>query len=270
MSKNILAVTHNANLHGYINFLKILPIIILNVKNWLQFLQTYKDQYKGEILFRDGFKLFVDDSSDISSISTSFFRKDYGNMDPNWKTIVDIGAHKGFFTTYVARNCPHALIYSYEPIKSSFEALEKNVQVNNLNNRVKTFNLGVASESGEREINLSTSSTDNSFYAEIGSIMTGKEIITCTTLDQIINQNHIEKIDLLKLDCEGAEFEVLMASNKEVLLCVSEIRMEYHNINPEKNIVQLQTFLENTGFRLLNQNKSTNPNIGYVRFAQVQ
>ncbi len=266
MTKNILTLTHKANINAYLSFLKIIPAILINVKNWPQFLKTYSDQYKGEILFRDGFKLFVDDSSDISSISTSFFRKDYGTLDPHWKTIVDIGAHKGFFTTYAARNCPQSQIYSFEPIKSSFESLSKNVISNNLNGRVKVFNLGVAGTAGEKEINLSSSSTDNSFYTEIGSIMTGTQTIVCTTLAGIIYNNKLDKIDLLKLDCEGAEFEILMSSSKEVLDKLSEIRMEYHNINSDLNIDVLKDFLEKIGLRLMEQRLSSNPNIGYARF----
>jgi FkbM family methyltransferase len=266
MSNNYLAVTHKANVASYLAFLKILPAIVLNVKNWVQFLKAYSDGYKGEIEFRDGFKLFVDDASDISSVSTSFFRKDYGTMDSSWKTIVDIGAHKGFFTTYAAKNCPHAQIFSYEPIPSSFAVLAKNVHANNLEDLVAIFNMGVAGTAGDKEINISSSSTDNSFYTEIGSIMTGKLTISCTTLTDILSNNNIAEIALLKLDCEGAEFEILMSSSKETLQRVKEMRMEYHNINDQKNIAVLTEFLENSGFICKEQSLSNNPNIGYARF----
>lgn len=268
MSSSLLATTHKTDFYGYLSFLSILPKIILNIKNWNQFLLTYSDRYKGVIKFRDGFKLYVDDSSDISSVSTSFFRHDYGVMNPNWHTIVDIGAHKGFFTSFAAKHSPKAKIYSFEPIKGSFIALNKNLNANRLKGRVRSFNLGVAGKEGQREINLTVSSTDNTFYTQIGSTLNGTARIKCTTLAKILKDNKIKTVDLLKLDCEGAEFEILMDSDKETLKLVSEIRMEYHNIDKQKNISKLIHFLKKSGYDLLEQRKSTNRNIGYARFSR--
>jgi len=242
---------------------------MLRVKNWYQFLKTYSDGYSGKIIFRNGLKLFVDDSSDISSISTSFFRNDYGKMDSDWKTIIDIGAHKGYFSIYAATNSPRSKIYSFEPIKKSFDALSKNIKINNLQPRIKAFNLGVANKPGSREINVAVSSTDNSFYTQIGSIMSGIQKIECTTLSDIFKSNEIKMVDLLKLDCEGAEFEILMVSDKKTLSKINEIRMEYHNIDRQKNILKLESFLKSNGFDLHEKRKSTNKRIGYARFVKV-
>ena len=238
MIADFTSIKHKTDIFGYIDFLKILPYIIIHIKNWRQFLSSYSDQYKGTVFFRDGLRLTVNDSSDSSSISTSFFRKDYGDLRPTWKSIVDIGAHKGFFTCYVASRLPNAKVFSYEPIKTSFAALRKHVLQNKMRN-VKVFNFGVAEKAGEREINISNSSTDNSFYTEIGSDMIGMTIIKCTTLLAILRSNKIKSLDLLKLDCEGAEFEILMSSTKTTLDKVKEIRMEYHDIDKQKNILNL-------------------------------
>ena len=131
---------------------------------------------------------------------------------------------------------------------------------------VKVFNFGVAEKAGEREINISNSSTDNSFYTEIGSDMIGMTIIKCTTLLAILRSNKIKSLDLLKLDCEGAEFEILMSSTKTTLDKVKEIRMEYHDIDKQKNIAKLKKFLKAKGFVASEHRLSKNPRIGYAQF----
>lgn len=269
MIANFTSIKHKTDFFGYISFLKILPLVIINIKNWKQFLSSYSDSYKGPVFFRDGLKLNVEDSSDSSSISTSFFRKDYGDLNQNWMSVVDIGAHKGFFTTYVATKLPNAKVFSYEPIKTSFLALQKHVRENKMLN-VKIFNLGVAEKSGAREINISNSSTDNSFYKEIGSDMIGKTTITCTTMLDILKSNNLKRLDLLKLDCEGAEFEILMSSNKATLDKVVEIRMEYHDIDKDKNITKLKKFLKAKGFTVSEHRLSKNPRIGYAQFIKTK
>ncbi len=266
MSKNLLFITHKTSISEYVSFLSILPFVIFHIKNWFQYLQAYSDQYKGIVQFRDGFKLYIEDSSDISSISTSFFRHDYGQMSREWKTIIDIGAHKGFFTVFAAKYAPKARIYSYEPIYRSYRILNKNIKLNKLGSRIQTYNLGVAGRSGLREINLSASSTDNTFFSQINSELTGKTTIKCTSLKNIINENRIQNVDLLKLDCEGAEFEILMKSGSSTLKNIKEIRMEYHNIDKKMNILRLSTFLKKEGFLLLEQRKSNNSHIGYALF----
>lgn len=269
MIAGFTSIKHKTDIFGYIEFLKILPYIIIYIKNWRQFLRAYSDQYKGTVFFRDGLRLTVNDSSDSSSISTSFFRKDYGDLRPTWQSVVDIGAHKGFFTTYVASRLPNAKVFSYEPIKTSFVALRKHVLQNKMRN-VRVFNFGVAEKAGEREINISNSSTDNSFYTEIGSDMIGMTTIKCTTLLDILKSNKIKKLDLLKLDCEGAEFEILMSSSKTTLGKVKEIRMEYHDIDKDKNISKLKKFLKTKGFVVAEHRLSKNPRIGYAQFVHRQ
>lgn len=261
--------THKERVSSYIYFVGLLPKIISQIDNWTEYLKTYSNKYSGLIRFRDGTKLNVEDASDISSITTSFFRKDYGDLRSNWRTIVDIGAHKGYFTTYAAKECPSANIYSFEPIKTSFQMLSKNIAQNHLDKRVHVFNLGLADKEEVREINLSTSSTDNTFYSKLGSDLNGKTKIKCTTLQNAIENNKLADIDLLKIDCEGAEFEIFMSSNKKTLRHIKEIRMEYHNIDKKKNITKLISFFKKAGLKLVERRRSNNPKIGYARFVRV-
>ena len=56
----------------------------------------------------------------------------------------------------------------------------------------------------------------------------------------------------MKMDCEGAEFEILYSTSSEYLKRVEEIRLEYHDINDKNyNIENLIRFLEKNSFELV-------------------
>ena len=56
----------------------------------------------------------------------------------------------------------------------------------------------------------------------------------------------------MKLDCEGAEFEILYSTPKHIFKKIKEIRLEYHNISGEnQDISNLTVFLERKGFKMI-------------------
>lgn len=64
------------------------------------------------------------------------------------------------------------------------------------------------------------------------------------TLDDVFERFAIERCDLLKLDCEGGEYEILLGARPETLLCVRHVALEYHvgltPHRPEELVVRLQ------------------------------
>lgn len=81
-----------------------------------------------------------------------------------------------------------------------------------------------------KKIFLSSESPSHSLYTD-EKYVDGKNYIEieCITLKDIFNENHIEKCDILKMDCEGAEFEILYNASEDIFKKVKEIRLEYHN-----------------------------------------
>ncbi len=92
-------------------------------------------------------------------------------------------------------------------------------------------------------------------------------IIPCTTLENILTTNNLPVIDLLKLDCEGAEFEILYQSHNSTLARITNIKMEYHNnpLEATQNITALTEFLTARGFTQTLY-KPANQNIGIAWF----
>ena len=112
--------------------------------------------------------------------------------------VVDIGANMGLTCHYFA---PYARkIYALEPSSRLFEALVKNTQSLS---QVETFNLGIAAHQGQ-DLLVSNDKGDvpQSFWGN-GQI---KELVSFVPLDMFFEENKIDKVDLLKIDTEGAEY----------------------------------------------------------------
>lgn len=183
-----------------------------------------------------------------------FLKKDYGKI-PESCTIVDIDANIGAFSIYAAGHSRSASIYSFEPMTSNFELMTENINTNGFAGRIKSFPLGVAGRAGKRKLYLAGSPFHNMYGENNGQSVD----IDCVTLSDIFIINNIDKIDLLKVDCEGAEFEIFYNLADEYFSKIKDIRMEYHNQTSSKNnIGELKGFLQEKGFSTVFFRKDSN------------
>ena len=147
--------------------------------------------------------------------------------------IIDIGGHLGFFSLYASLLNPKVPIYSFEPHNGNFELLKRNLKDNRVKN-VVPWNLAVSNKEGPINLLLSKEDLNHSTVKAIES--TGEVQKTqATTLEKIFDRHQIGHCDLLKIDCEGAEFAILEDMPKSVYDRVSNIFLEYHDWVPGKN-----------------------------------
>lgn len=255
------------HINRILSYLPLIPKVIFSIKNPISFLMGYFKKKEGVINFWNGLKLNTSNSDDISSISVIFIKHEYGSTfgtKDRGLTIVDIGANKGYFSVLAANNKLNKVI-SYEPIRDTFRALEENVALNKLGN-ITVYNMGVAGENGLREFSYSKdTSIVSSMVFKAGE---ENEQIQCISLENVFIQNNILFIDVLKIDCEGAEFEIFYNSNRDTLSKIREIRMEYHNIDESNthNINALTRYLEGNGFSLTKKIEARS-NLGIAWFS---
>jgi len=168
-------------------------------------------------------------------------------------TIIDIGANVGYFTMFAASKYPDSTIYSYEPIYSNFEKLIKNKQLNDTK-KIYCFNKAVCGHNGIIEIffdktdSFTTSATivNDNINDDLQSID-----VQCLTLAEVFKENNINNCDLLKLDCEGAEYDILFNTPKEILIKIDQMAIEVHSGKNEKeNLYSLKEFLLKFNFKL--------------------
>ncbi len=229
-------------------YVAYLPRIVRLISNWAAFLLFYLGLRQGpcSVNFRGGTRICGINEAVTGTIAVVFVRRHYGRLSA-CNTIVDIGANVGVFSLYAALECPDARLYCYEPVRSNFNTLCENIKTNGYSDRIKAINFGVAAHPGPRRIYL-TSSQTHSFVQS--AISEETEIIQCTTLTDLINDNHIECVDFLKMNCEGAEYEILEAG-VDALRFVRNIRMEYHNLEcNECQAGNLCSYLCSAGFTI--------------------
>jgi FkbM family methyltransferase len=246
--------------------LKLLPEAMRHVRNWPSFMLNYalglvpKTPYR----FRNGAKLKIGRGVDHVPVIEIFFREDYGEM-PNDAVIVDLGASVGVFSVYAAATARNVRVFAYEPMPASYRLAEENIRLNGRETAITCFNYAVGGESGERE--LFVAGTDFFFPTLLGPDGNGAAdhiTVHCTTLEEILTSNGLDRVDLLKMDIEGAEYEFLYGAPDRCFDVIREIRMEYHDLDPGKrNIGSLKQFLEERGFTITRQQavSATNGNL---------
>ena len=162
-------------------------------------------------------------------------------------TVVDIGAHIGVFSTYAAELNKTGKIFAFEPFSENYTMLEQHKVLNKKEN-LTTYNKAVARATGKQTLYLSPNSNTggHSFHLTKNS---DREIeVETTTLRAFCDQNNIGTIDFLKLDCEGAEFEILQA-DKSILDNVKKIVLECHPYE-HNTVMSMMALLKERGFKV--------------------
>jgi len=233
--------------------LRLTPLAARKIKNWPRFMFNYAwgvvpaSPYR----FRNGARLQIGRGVDHVPIIEIFLREEYGRITAN-SVILDIGANIGAFSIYAATTAPGVTIYAYEPTADFYRLLRDNIRLNGVDGAITCFNLAVGAEKQTRELVLEGTNFSFPTLLPPDNDRTSRTVtVECTTLADILDSNGLERVDLLKMDCEGAEYEVLYSTPHRYLDRIREIRMEYHNLRGERmNVEALATFLRGRGYEI--------------------
>lgn len=216
------------------------------------------------ILFylRNGY-VMLGEKWDVAPIVENFYDKDYelGNFVElqEGDTVVDIGANIGSFSLYAMKKA--GKIFAYEPAPVSFWLLETNVKMNNALN-IKLFRKAVTREEGSITLGISKEgSSGNSSYIKSETNV----VVPATNLKAIMEENGIKKIDFLKVDCEGAEYDIILTTPPAIYKKIKKIALEYHKITEEHRPEELIEVLLKNGFEVRKIEKNDSVGILYGR-----
>jgi FkbM family methyltransferase len=143
---------------------------------------------------------------------------------------VDIGGHVGTFTCRLAELNPQAQIMTYEPSATTASFLRRNAVQNGFAERVTVNQMAVAATGGETvlfEDNEGGSGMNGLVAA--GHESAGAAQVQTTTFDEIAEAAP-GPIDVVKIDCEGGEYDVVLGSSAESWKSVQRVVMEYHPV----------------------------------------
>ena len=232
--------------------MRYIPSIVGRVRNWPQFTLDYVGLTNPSRPYRmrGGPIISTSDHVDAATIGSVFFRQDYGSV-AGMETIVDVGANIGAFALYAAFSPEVRRVYACEPAPRTYRLLTENISLNHLSDRVQTVNAAVSCTAGVKPFYMGGDSTSFSLDAPEDAGAVPETNVECLTLDQLFAQFQIERCDLLKMDCEGCEFETLPTCSADTLGRIQRIRLEYHlgdASRTNRSIHDLRRTLERSDF----------------------
>ena len=171
----------------------------------------------------------------------TFIDNEYGWLHVKGRVVIDIGANICDTPVYFALRGADRVI-ALEPFPRIYEIAKKNIEINNLSNRITLLLAGCAANQGHITI-------DPDYRSNITSTLVDFKHgirVPLLTLDNILKQHNISSNDtILKMDCEGDEYQIILSTNKDILQKFSQVQIEYHH-----GYIQLKEKLERSGFEV--------------------
>lgn len=173
---------------------------------------------------------------------------DFTKYENEKLNFIDIGANIGctslFFSTF-----KNSEIFSFEPFEQNVDFFNQNIRNNSIEN-INVYNKAVSDIDGHVYFEANTLSVDGntskSFNENKKSIK-----VECISLKTFIDLEFSQKnIHLLKLDCEGGEYDILSSLNKEQFDKILNITLEVHDIDENLNLSYIQKILTENNYEL--------------------
>ena len=204
--------------------------------------------------FRDGTQFRVRTAMDVWVIIETYLGHTYeqnGFEIKNDWLVIDIGAGLGEFSITAARKCLNGIVYAYEPFQESFELMQENILLNSVVNIV-AFPYAVGGQVGPMQLKVD-SGVPVLYSTAMNADRLGRHdtIVQGTTLDEVFGTFHIENCDLIKIDCEGAEYDILFETSPLTLQKIKRVCLEYHNGITKFTHSDLVRFLEINSFSVI-------------------
>lgn len=193
----------------------------------------------------DGIK-FVDwiDNGDLIGV---FIYEDYKILSVKDRIVVDIGANIGDSSIYFAKKGAQKVI-AVEPFLQNFISLKNNVSINGLDSKIVPIHAGCGSLT--KIVNVANENA-NGIGLEIKNSSVGDKGIQIIALSELLHEFKGDKI-ILKMDCEGCEYDTILNTTNDTLNMIDEMILEYHD-----GYINLKNKLEHAGFRVVLKNIRT-------------
>lgn len=178
--------------------------------------------------------------------------------------IVDIGGHVGCFTLAVATRFPNAIVQVYEPSQVTYQYLCTNVYLNGLTSRVGAVEAAVATHAGrEHFYEAGDASCGSSLFQAVGSTESMVDVVDFNVVMAEVGH----RIDILKIDCEGGEYDIILNSDRDSWRQVQKLLLEYHPV-PGHSFMEVEARLVKFGFELYWRKDTATPGIGMAAFVR--
>ena len=168
-------------------------------------------------------------------------------------TVIDVGAHIGTFSLLASTAIGKGQVHSIEASLDSYNLLRINVALNGRSN-IHTHHLALSGETGTTTL---YHDVGNWGHSTVSALSSSSETVPATTLARFMDEQEIPSCDFIKLNCEGAEFPILLGSSESTLRRVAVMLVLYHcDLWTHHSEAALVSHLESSGFSCVVRNRS--------------
>jgi FkbM family methyltransferase len=182
---------------------------------------------------------------------------DLDSLEPErkFKWFIDIGANIGCFSISLLERFPDVRGIACEPISDMYRSLLNGIRENRLEAKISARQIAVTGNNGPKEVSLwyrpnAPGNTSASTTGDGGQW----ERAPGVSIRDLLNELD-DEIDLVKLDVEGAEYDIILSTPPEFLRRSRRLVLEYHDV-PGHSWRELVSHLEAAGLKLRRHDQS--------------
>jgi FkbM family methyltransferase len=189
-----------------------------------------------------------------------------GNFESNLQNIMnayigpdnivyDIGAHYGYFTLFASRLVGNlGRVYAFEPMPKNFQRLAYNIKINKPNN-IKLYNYAISDKETVLNFSDSKNTVANTYIASSPLFSQPIPIIEIKSisLDILFSRKEILPPQFIKIDTEGAEYDILVGAQNIIEQFKPAINLSTHENHNPGVTEKCLTLLERYGYKIIHR-----------------
>jgi FkbM family methyltransferase len=224
-------------------------------ENYDLYLQALNRKGDGTVVLHtyDGLNITIRQNIwDCRIVREIFFDKPYVRHFtlPRNPIIIDIGGYIGDFSIYAVKYLNAGRVIVYEPTAENFEILKQNIENNGYADRITAVNKAV-SDSHEIILNVQIQESEEVHVSAYWYQEAERRRVPSVTLSDLFKVHQLDSIDLLKVDCEGGEYDIFLAVPDHLFNRIRNIVFEYHRIDGfEMKLDRVLNRLQSAGYAL--------------------
>jgi len=217
-------------------------------------------------LRKSDLRFYVRSAMDVWSIKETFLDNFYlpkgmFNIEKDWN-IIDIGAGVGDFSLLAGSLVPVGKVFAFEAFSETFHLLQENINLNRFSN-IKAYFEAVGAKDGHLFIDQNSAEPLQYSTRDYGTHH--KDLpVKAVSLERIFEREEIPFCHLLKLDCEGGEYEILFSLTPKILQRIGAVTMEYHDGVTAYSHQDLVEYFHQHGFEVQVQPNLVHSYLGYL------
>ena len=242
---------------GFSRYLKLFS----NIQNPFEYLFNKGQRFTRSLVFTTKpFAIHFTVPESLYQVFKEIFMADVYNINyltkilPEKPVVIDIGANAGYFDVLLLSKINRAKIFAYEPLPYNIDMIKSVVKQNVWLQQNLSFNQKAVTGIKKEKLELFMENTGNnqvvaSVFPDFDTRNNSKISVPCISLTDIIEQNNMLQIDLLKMDCEGSEYDIIYNTDKNYVQRIKIMVAEVHDLDSERNNIRALTiYLKSLAF----------------------